>query len=220
MNANDIRIPKDQRIYLLAEHLDSILALGEDLKSLCYYKNYNQLSCGSTSNLICLKTFIAEARKLEFHLIGHIKLAQNYANVLSKINNHVTKFTRLFSSCTAVIVDAIDQIWDREQNSFLKDSDPLLYLRSRNVIPSNTGCLKSFDRISMNDSFLVAERVNLGVLLDLCARFLDLLDENFDLFKDAAAVSSLMKPKSKQELTDETYLFSEDNIPYALRGDV
>jgi hypothetical protein len=38
----------------------------------------------------------------------------------------------------------------------------------------------------ITETFLIAERIQLGALMDLCATFLDRLEDHYELYEDAA----------------------------------
>jgi len=191
MFANTSRIPEDRRVYLLADHLDAVLASGEDLKSLCHERAnvFTRRHCSTRS--LSLEAFVARARKLEFAAMGHIKLARYYAGALSRRDDRLSGLARLFASGTSVVVDAINDICDSERHAFRDGFDPLVYLRGRGLICEEAGCLRFVDRISIDDRFLLAERIELGPLLDLCSQFLELLDKYFDLFQNESETGAL-----------------------------
>ncbi|HFB2048410.1 MAG TPA: hypothetical protein TECP_00763 [Hyphomicrobiaceae bacterium MAG_BT-2024] len=189
MTAN-LRTPQDWRIYFLADHLDSILACGEDLNSFCFSSKKESKGPYNKSCVVRLKQFVSKIRKIEFQILGHIKLAQSYSKALSKSNLKLARFARLFASSTSVAIVSINEIYDLDYHAFRDGSDPLVYLRTRGVITNSTGCLKFAAQLSVSDNLMIAGRFELGVLLDLCAEFLDLLDETFDLFESRPTVKT------------------------------
>jgi len=172
-----------------------VLASGEDLKCLSYNRAHAPSRWQTAASFPDIEAFVARARKFEFAAMGHVKLARNYAQAISLSDNRIAGLTRLFAAGTAAVVDAIDEICDSEGQAFRHGFDPLVYLRGRCLIHKSAGSLRSAQRIVIDDRFLLAERIELGALLDLCAQFLDLLDQYFDLFQNAPATSVLVPPQ-------------------------
>ena len=61
------------------------------------------------------------------------------------------------------------------------------YLRARGVIAADAPDMHRFGNLVLSETFLVAERIQLGVLMDLCATFLDRLEDHYELYADDAA---------------------------------
>ncbi|MEO1607757.1 MAG: hypothetical protein AAFR90_00155 [Pseudomonadota bacterium] len=191
MLTNTSRIPEDRRVYLLADHLDAILATGEDLKCL-FHDRARASFATSDSDSLNLESFVAKARRLEFAVMGRIKLANIQAEEIGRRDGRIGALARLFASATSVVVDAIDDVCDSEHHAFLNGFDPLVYLRGRGLIAKEAGCLKVAEQIAVNDGFLIAERIELGVLMDMCAEFLNFMDRHFDLFNAAVPPTALL----------------------------
>jgi len=184
MSTYPSRIPEDRRIYLLADHLDAVLAAGEDLKCL-YHDRFETALFEKRSQSLGLEAFVAKARKVEFAAMGRIKLASAYAESVAQRDDRIAILARLFVAGTRIVIDSIDDLCDSERHAFCNGFDPFVYLRGRGLIAEDCSCLNIIERIEIDDSFLLAERIELGALLDMCSRFLDLLDKHFDLFQDA-----------------------------------
>ncbi len=176
--------PPDRRVYLLADHLDAILALGEDLKKLQYICAARGALSPASDKSLTLNRFVQNARALEIAMMGRIKLAREHACQLAGRSDDFAILAQLFASGTTVVIDAIDEICDSEMHAFKDGFDPLVFLRKRGLIDEDAGCLSVVEDIVIEDAFLVAERIELGPLLDLASKFLGVLDEQFDLFPE------------------------------------
>jgi hypothetical protein len=174
----------DRRVYLLADHLDAILAAGEDLKQLSLDYAACRAPDSRANGALTLNTFVQRARVLEIAAMGRIKLARENASALARSQDQFALLARLFAAGTAVVVDAIDDVCDAEAHAFRDGFDPLAYMRARGLIGPDTGCLSVVEQVAIDDTFLLAGRIELGVLLDMCAQFLDTLDQQFDLFPE------------------------------------
>jgi hypothetical protein len=57
--------------------------------------------------------------------------------------------------------------------------------------PADGTGVSRFGRLSPTETFLVAERIELGILMDLCATYLDRLEDFYDLFADDDAKAAV-----------------------------
>jgi hypothetical protein len=92
----------------------------------------------------------------------------------------------LFVGGTAVLLDAVAECGDMSAVDFDTGDDITAYVLSRGLIGAEAPALADTAKIEADDSFLIARRVPLGMLLDLCASFLDALEAEFDLFVEPA----------------------------------
>ncbi len=180
----------DGRVYLLADHLDAILAAGEDLGKLKVSRHLaSDHATHETTNSI--NAFVARARELEIAAMGRIKQARDHTAALSREltrqDHRFAILSNLFTAATAVVIEAIDSECNSDQHAFEHGFDPLVYLRKRGLIGSEVGCLAVVEAIEIDEKFLIAGQIELGPLLDMCARFLDVLDDHFDLFPEVPA---------------------------------
>ena len=91
---------------------------------------------------------------------------------------------RLYVAGTATLVDAVAECADLRRADFDTGDDLTAYVRSRGLIAEDAPALSDSAPIAADESFLVARRAPLGVLLDLVASFLDALEAEFDLFAE------------------------------------
>ena len=195
----------DRRIYLLADHLDAVLAAGEDLCRLRFSHMApakSRPSSGSkptnSATGLSLNHFVQQARCLEINAMGRIKQAREHAQHLSRVlavhDHRFAPLAGLFVAGTAVVVDAIDDVCDSERHAFADGFDPLVFLRVRGLISEDEGCLNIVESLQINDEFLLAGQIELGALLDMCSQFLDVLTEHFELFPEIPAVDPVTPP--------------------------
>jgi len=175
-------------VYLLAEHLDAALAAGEDLAHVRYVwsdppprslERIEALRAGQRRAVEHIQTF-------ELVLISRLLKAREWASTVASEHERFGVVARLYNAGTAVLLDAVAECGDMSANDFDTAGDPTAYLRSRGLIAADAPALCDTAPIKASDSFLVARRVPLGVLLDLVATFLDALEAEFDLFVEPA----------------------------------
>ena len=162
---------------LIADHLDRILAAGEDLVKLRYQVNAPDDVPGRLS----LNGFVQRCRSHELGAVAALLRAREHAETLATTRTAFAPMARLFVASTTAILDTIDNLVDRDGNSF-DGHDPLAFLRSRGVVDGEVGCLKTHEEIAVTEDFLISGAIHLGSLMDLAATLLDALDNTYGLF--------------------------------------
>lgn len=173
--------------YLLADHLDAVLSAGEDM--IAAGRTWALSGIETTADALlrvraAQRATIETLRRLEFSMIARVQGARRGAEVLATEDTRFKLIAELFVSGTAVFVDAVAECYDATDSDFETGDSPLAYLRSRGLIPADTGSADGVLALRVNDDFLVAERIRLGVLLELVARFLDMLEAYYDLYEN------------------------------------
>ena len=159
-------------VYLVADNLDAVLAAGEDL-----------LQLGHRPDCQCTVEFSGAIRLLEMSLAARVLQARARSREVKAVDHRYRVLIDLFVAGTQPLEDAIADLGDSTNADFQSGCCPISYLRSRNVI---AGDAASLDKavLHLNDNFLIAERIELGALLDLCATFLDRLEDHYELYHE------------------------------------
>ena len=179
MNDDETRL-RDS-IYHLADHLDAILAAGEDLRALRPIpraKNPQRV----VNAPISMAQFAKDIRLYEMSLVQRTKRARVHTRTIVPLDQRFAALGGLFVAGTAALEDAIEDLTQHETISFETANDPVQYFRSRAMIGETETYVKSVESLQINDTFLIAGKIKLGPLLDLAATFLDTLDRAFDLY--------------------------------------
>ncbi len=173
-----LRRPDGTSVYVVADHLDGILAAGEDI-----LKQRVDLAAEPAGQMPgeALRRFVELVRSLEMILIAHALQARTRAKELVDADAPLKRLLALFAGGTAVLEDAVAELGDATLSDFDTADDPLAYLRSRGLLAADAGSLRCVERLVIGEDFLVVERISLGVLLDLAAAALDALDDCYDL---------------------------------------
>ncbi len=169
-------------VYLLADHLDMLLAAGEDLQKL-EFRNLTHDS-HAEENSCSLQQFVRRTRELESAAIGRLMCARSQASQLEDEDDRFALLARLFQSGTAHVSDVLEKFRNPETTAFDFGDDPIGYLKSRGLLDEDAGCLSIVEQLSIGEDFLVGGHIELGALLDLSAQFLDSLDSQFELFPE------------------------------------
>ena len=171
-------------VYLLAEHLDAALAAGEDLNDVRYVclgpsprdpEGIAKIRAGQ-------RDAIERIRALELALLSRILAGRKWADDLASKDERFSAMARLYVSTTAILVDAVDECADSTDVDFDTGDGWTAYVRSRGLIAVDCPALSDDSPITIDDEFLVARRLRLGVLLNLVSALLDALEVEYDLF--------------------------------------
>ncbi len=174
-------------IYLLIEHLDAALAAGDHLTSQTMDVTEPSGDVGPRrlrSREARFIGFVNHVRSLEASLIAHILQARRRATELPRSRGPLKTLLDSFSGGTAVLIDAVAEYGDPARFAFNTGADRLSYLRARGVMPVNAMAVTSVVTVEIDESFLVAGRLELGPLLDMIEAFLRALNVEFDLWRE------------------------------------
>ena len=176
-------------IYLLGDHLDAALAMGEDLltEKVALADPLRKLTM---ARLVRQNREIAEflttVRTLELSLTARLMQARRRAEELKRREVRLKPLIALFLGGTAPLADAAAELGDTTARDFETGDTAHAFLRSRGLIARDAAGLEGLTHLAVGEDYLVAGRIRLGTLLDLVATFLDTLDTLFDLYAEAA----------------------------------
>jgi hypothetical protein len=176
-------------VYMLADHLDSALASGEDI---CRLK----LEPHATPDE--LRVFVEQVRRLELAIVARVMQARNRTRELPA-NEPTRLLADLFLGGTATLEDAVAELADATLHDFDTGDSALEYLRERAFVEGDAAALSPYAGLIVGDQFRVVGRIELGPLLDLVSAFLDMLVDHYDLFEDADGPSA----EDREFLPDE-----------------
>jgi hypothetical protein len=192
--------PKPPAIYLLGDHLDAALAMGEDLLTEKVALP-DALEPLTTARVVRQNREVAEflitVRTLELTMTARLLQARKRAEELRRHESRLKPLIALFVAGTAPLVDAAHDLGDTTTRDFETGDTAFAFLRSRGLIARDAPGLGDLDRLAVDEEYLVAGRIRLGTLLDLVATFLDSLDLMFDLYGEveiAAAGADARQP--------------------------
>jgi hypothetical protein len=182
--------PEHPGIYLLCDHLDAALALGEDLltEKLALL---DAAEVPTRRHLLRhnrdLNALLARVRALELAMTARLLEARKRAVEVKRREGRLRPLVALFVGGTAPLVDAALELGDTATRDFETGDTASAFLRSRNLIaPDAAGC-ERLAELAVSEDYLVAGRIRLGTLLDLIAGFLDALDGQFAPYSREAA---------------------------------
>lgn len=187
-------------LYLLADHLEAALAMGEDLLASKVDLVDMSAAAGDMDLVVgqneMLAQFMSQTRTLEISLISRLMQARKWAGEIKNDLPHLKPVVQLFLGGTAALMDAVAELGDTTTLDFETGNTAVSFLRTRGIVtPADVG-IAELDRIVIGEDYLVAGFARLGTLLDLVAAFLDTLDLVGDL-----RISDMPRPAREAELT-------------------
>lgn len=177
--------PVPAAVYLLADNLDAVLAAGEDLLALTHQSG---AECDPLRAAAADRNFADQIRTLEMAVAARALQARARAADVRAADIRYKSLINLFIGGTAALQDAVDDLGDSTATDFHAGSDVVTYLRARAVIAPDAPGLRHFGELAVPETFLVAERIELGLLMNLCATFLDRLEDHYELYEDEEAI--------------------------------
>jgi hypothetical protein len=176
-------------IYLLGDHLDAALAMGEDLLT----ERVALAEASRQPNMARvlrqsreIADFLSTVRTLEFAMTARLLEARKRAEELRRTDVSLKPLITLFVVGTTELVAAAAELGDTTARDFGTGDVALAFLRERRLVAADAAGLERLTQLAVTEDYLVAGRIRLGNLLDLVATFLDKLDLLFDLYADAA----------------------------------
>lgn len=174
-------------LYLLTDHLDAALAAGEDLLA----EQVALLPSDGRQTIAMLlrqnrdlRQFVDRVRAFELTVTSRLLQARRRAEETRKLEPGLKPLIGLFLSGTHTLVDAVEEIRNRNETMFNTGDAALAFLRSRGLVSPDAAAFEGRSMLAATEDYLIAGRIRLGTLLDLVAMFLDVLDNTYGLFPD------------------------------------
>lgn len=176
-------------IYLIADHLDAVLAHGEDLIAMQPPADIEPSSSPAYLQLrrASQRVFLDEVRATETRLVARILKAREHSEHVRRFDPRLELVTNLFVASTATLADAAADLADTTALDFQNGRDSMAYMRSRSLISREATVAPSDPALKIGETFVVAATVELGAVLDLAAAYLDALELHYDLYGEPKA---------------------------------
>jgi len=153
-------------VYLVADHLDAVLAIGEDLLNL---PSPDPVECigelmPMQRNLAGQRQYLEWVRALETRLVASILRAREHAEQVRRYDSRVKTITDLLVAGTHAVADAAADMADTMAYDFNTGGDSLAYLRSRGVVDADAVSLTRGMVLQTTEHFRIAGVIELGAL--------------------------------------------------------
>lgn len=199
--------PKHPGIYLLGDHLDAALAMGEDMltEKVVLADAAQPLTMARLVRQNReLAEFLTTVRTLELSMTARLLQARKRAEEMRRSETRLKPLISLFVGGTAPLVDAALELGDTTTRDFDTGDTAFAFLRSRGLIERDAAGLERLAEVRVGEDYLVAGRIRLGTLMDLIATFLDSLDLLYDLYGESPGAAGGTAPGGVAEATRAT----------------
>jgi len=143
-------------IYLLGDHLDAALAMGEDLLTekvaLDTPAGKSPLRDWMRQNRD-LNDFLSTVRTLEYAMTARLLQARKRAEELKRSENRLRPLIALFVAGTAPLADAAAELGDTDARDFQSADAALTFLRSRGLLAADAAGLEGLSRLAISEMF-------------------------------------------------------------------
>lgn len=173
-------------VYLLADHLDSALAAGEDLlkTNLSWNAGDARIADAVTEQRREERAALEATRSLEMVLLARVLKSRECAQELAKSDSFFRLIARLYTSGTEIVAEAASDLANEAEAAFDVGDSVTGFLRSRGLIAADAAAPLDAADLKITEEYRVAGRMTLGALLDLVAMFLDTLETHYDLYDE------------------------------------
>jgi hypothetical protein len=176
--------PSNHPVFLLAEHLDMILAAVEDLNASKPPIIAADPQRPGAQSRISLADFVRELQRHELAAVVYVGRARELTRDLVRRDKRFAMLGGLFVGGTAALDEAVRRMADKAGNDFVSGGDPIGYLRSRGVIDEDVGAPGDAASLVIGDTFRLAGDIETGPLVELVSTFLNTIELHFDLFPE------------------------------------
>lgn len=187
-------LPLPTSVRLLADHLDAVLAMAEDLSSERLDLGSRQADDPRPTGMHALVAsqrqlgeFVRAVRTLELAMVARLIQARKLAGDLRRSHPSLRPLVQLFHAGTIAVEQAVADVGKGRTETFGAGEAAMEFLRSRLIIDPTAPGLVGLDAIVVDERTMLLGQLRLGTLMDLVATFLDKLDDLFDLYPDATA---------------------------------
>ena len=201
--------PAHAAIYLLADHLDAVLAACEDIVTAHLTWNSGRRATDTELNAdsIEIRDAIEHIRKLENLVIMRVLKSRERADEVARVDKRFRQLAKLYTAGTAVLIDAVAECGDSAKIDFATADTVTAYMRSRGLVDPEAPAPAIGENLEVGEDFLIAKRIAAGPLMDLAATLLDTLELHYDLFLDD---NELALPPQVNRFEDEPTSQSAD----------
>jgi hypothetical protein len=172
-------------VAILVDHLDKSLSIGERLSEMSFTPK--PITAEMTADDILseharLREFLDGLRALEMTLAARIDKARDWSREMRQRDGNLKLMASLFLTGTNALEDAMQDMADPRLQDFNGGDQAVYFLKTRALAPEHITVLDEIARVAVGETYMIAGRIQLGALLDLCATFIDTLDLHYRLF--------------------------------------
>ena len=199
-------------VYLLADHLDGVLAAGEDLLGAHFDLERHRDAGGAGPAETSLPAYVSHLQTFERTAVMHALQARQRVREVRNLDPRFGPLAGLFLAGTTSLADASAELGDTTDCDFRTGNDVVSFLRSRAIIASDVGSLDALPALAVTEGFRIAGCIELGPLLDLVSTFASVLDQHYELYSE-----DLDTPLEAESLPDPVCAVDQPTTPDSLQ---
>jgi hypothetical protein len=169
-------------ISLLADHLDTALAVGEEMLAATLPARSDLDEADPESAPIAIDLFVRRLMQLEGSFLLRVLRARRLATEIGRADAALKAAGDLFRAQTAVLHEMILSAGENAEGQLTRAGDSHAYLRSRGLIAPEAAAPSPFESVTVGESFRIGGVAEVGQMLDLVSALLDLLDARYGLY--------------------------------------
>jgi hypothetical protein len=167
---------------LLADHLDSALAAGEDLMAATLPARADLDEIDGKAAPDAVDAFVRRVQQLESSLLLRVLQARRLAADIGREDPTLKATGSLFRAQTETLHELILRSGRNGDGGLARIGDNYAYLRSRGLIAPEAAAPSPYESLTVGETFRVGGVAGLSQILDMVSAVLDLLDARFGLY--------------------------------------
>lgn len=167
---------------LLADHLDSALAAGEDLMAAMLPARADLDETDAEAAPDAVDAFVRRLQQLESSLLLRVLQARRLAVEIGRADTTLKAAGSLFRAQTEALHELILRAGRNGDGGLTRFGDNYAYLRSRGLIAPEAAAPSPYESLTVGEGFRVGGVAGLSQILDMVSAVLDLLDARFGLY--------------------------------------
>lgn len=182
-----------EMVILLVDHLDKVLGAGERLGDAKFEPKpiTPDMSADDIVNEHGrLREFMQYVRAMELTVAARVDKARTWSKEIRGRDANLKLMCSLFLTGSQALADAMEELGDPRLQDFNGGDQAILFLKSRALIPDHCVTIDAVSQFAVGEKYLVAGRIQLDALLDLCATFIETLDTHYNILGEAAPAAA------------------------------
>lgn len=201
--------PDADAAHVLADHLESVLGLADELKALSFAPQ--ALSAPAESDAVLddlarLSAFVERMRVIELAIAVKLAHARKSADRLARSDTRLRPFAALFHSGTASLVESLPRVSDASERAFNHGDEPVAFLKRHALLAPDRVTIEGIANLKPDDGFLLLTVVPLGALISLTESCLTALDAHYGIYlaedEEAVPAGAVAPPPQPFRLAD------------------
>lgn len=189
-------------VSLLADHLDTALAIGEELLALALPARSDLDERDPEQAPAAFDDFVHRLMQLEAAFLLRVLRARRLIGEIGRGEAALRASSSLFRAQTDLLQELILKAADRPEGQLTRVGDSHAYLRSRGLIAPEAAAPSPFESIAVGEGFRIGGIAEIGHVLNLVSALLDLLDAHYGLYSPDVEVEGAADGDPSRAIVD------------------